>query len=220
MITSTNLPGSRPLAAEGGEDMASRSIVEDIKNRIEIRDIFTHCFPGRRLVERGRRWWACCPVHDERTPSFCLDSARQRFHCFGCQADGDSIDLYGLGQGLSNQEAIRQLAARLRLERGVSPEERRVRRELRRWQQHRAGIETDLGQVVEQARLECRELESWMYLFLKHIYSEDDLRRPGPVWALQNLTFIEHLNDLFEKGPAEQLEAVLGLRRWKAWQED
>ena len=200
--------------------MASRPLVEDIKNRIEIRDIFTHCFPGRRLVERGGRWWACCPVHDERTPSFCLDSTRQRFHCFGCQADGDSIDLYGLGQGLSNREAIRQLAARLHLDRDVSPEERRAGQELQRWRQHRAGIEADLGQVVEQARLECRELESWMYLFIKHIYSEDDLRRPGPVWALQNLTFIEYLHDLLLGEPAEQLEAVLGLRRWKTWQED
>jgi len=198
--------------------MASRSLVEDIKNRIEIRDIFTHCFPGRRLVERGGRWWACCPVHDEQTPSFCLDRARQRFHCFGCQVDGDSIDLYGLGEGLNNQGAIRQLAARLHLDRSFSPEERQASQETRQWQQHRAAIETDLGQVVEQARLECRELESWMYLFIKHIYSEDDLRRPGPVWALQNLTFIEHLNDLLLAGPAEQLEAVLGLRRWKAWQ--
>ena len=198
--------------------MASRSLVEDIKNRIDIREIFAHCFPGRRLVERGRRWWACCPVHDDRTPSFCLDGARQRFHCFGCHANGDSIDLYGLGQGLSNQEAIRQLAARLRLDRDISPEERQASRELRQYQQHRADIEADLGQVIETARLECRELESWIYLFIKHIYSEDDLRRPGQIWALQNLTYIEHLNDLFLQGPAEQLEAVLGLRRWKAWQ--
>ncbi|MEQ8201599.1 MAG: CHC2 zinc finger domain-containing protein [Syntrophomonadaceae bacterium] len=198
--------------------MAGSTLIENIKNRIDIQAVFTHCFPGRRLVKRGHRWWACCPVHEEKNPSFCLDGSRQRFRCFGCQVHGDGIDLYALGQGLSNREAIRQLAARLSLDPKASPEELQAGRAARQWQRHRSRIEADISPVVEKARLECRELESWMHLFIKHIYSEEDLGRPGPVWALQNLTYIEHLNDLFLQGPAEQLEAVLGLRRWKAWQ--
>ncbi|MDD4776401.1 MAG: CHC2 zinc finger domain-containing protein, partial [Syntrophomonas sp.] len=85
--------------------MASRSLVEEIKGRTDIRQIFEGCFPGRRLVPRGTRWWSCCPLHEERVPSFCLDIDRQRFHCFGCQAAGDSIDLYARARGLSNRDA-------------------------------------------------------------------------------------------------------------------
>ena len=50
---------------------------------------------------------ARCPFHSDRTPSMKLD---QRFHCFGCQADGDVIDFTARLFGLSCKEAARKLA--------------------------------------------------------------------------------------------------------------
>jgi len=42
------------------------------------------------LKKAGREWTACCPFHNERTPSFYVSPAKQFFHCFGCGAHGDA----------------------------------------------------------------------------------------------------------------------------------
>lgn len=61
---------------------------------------------GIELRQRGRLFWALCPLHSESTPSFCVDSERQRFHCFGCHASGDSIDFIMKYRGLSFLDAL------------------------------------------------------------------------------------------------------------------
>lgn len=205
----------------GGErrkELASRSLVEDIKNRIEIQQVFGHCFPAHRLVKRGRRWWTCCPLHGEKHPSFCLDPVRQRFNCFGCQAHGDVIDLYALGRGLSNQEAIKGLAARLQLRTERTPEERQAARAAREARRLKKALNHDMEEMIKAARRDCWEIEGWIHTVRKHIRTEQDLDRPGPIWALQNQTYIEYLGGLFLGEPTQQLEAARLLRRWQAWQ--
>ena len=51
---------------------------------------------------------ACCPFHEDRTPSMKVD---RRYHCFGCQADGDVIDFVSRLEGISPKEAALRLAA-------------------------------------------------------------------------------------------------------------
>ena len=58
-------------------------------------------------IEVKRNGMACCPFHDDRTPSLKLD---HRFHCFGCGADGDVIDFAARLYGLSPKEAAQKLA--------------------------------------------------------------------------------------------------------------
>ncbi len=41
----------------------------------------------------GRRLWWCCPFHDDRNPSFCVEVGKSRWRCFGCGAHGDAIEL-------------------------------------------------------------------------------------------------------------------------------
>ena len=53
-------------------------------------------------IEVKRNGMACCPFHDDRTPSMKVD---KRFHCFGCQEDGDVIDFVGKLFGLSPKRA-------------------------------------------------------------------------------------------------------------------
>ena len=50
---------------------------------------------------------ACCPFHNDKHPSMKVD---RRFHCFGCQADGDVIDFTARLFGLSSKEAALKLA--------------------------------------------------------------------------------------------------------------
>lgn len=61
---------------------------------------------GIELQQRGRHFWACCPLHSERTASFCVDSEKQRFKCFGCGASGDAIDFLMKHRGLSFPDAL------------------------------------------------------------------------------------------------------------------
>lgn len=63
---------------------------------------------GLRLTRRGGREWTCCPFHKEKTASCMFDSSG-RFHCFGCGADGDSIDFYSRLHGVDKLTAAREL---------------------------------------------------------------------------------------------------------------
>ena len=57
-------------------------------------------------VQVGRNGMACCPFHDDKHPSMKVD---RRFHCFGCQADGDVIDFTARLFGLNKKEAALKL---------------------------------------------------------------------------------------------------------------
>lgn len=43
------------------------------------------------MQKKGKTWWACCPFHFEKTPSFAINEYEQYYHCFGCGASGDVI---------------------------------------------------------------------------------------------------------------------------------
>lgn len=66
---------------------------------------------GIRLVRKGRREWACCPLHAESTPSLMFDE-QGRWHCFGCGRGGDAVAFYAELYSVSMGEAAKQLAAR------------------------------------------------------------------------------------------------------------
>lgn len=64
---------------------------------------------GVELRQRGRRLWACCPLHTDKTPSFCVDPEKQKFKCFGCHAGGDVVDFIRFYKGLFFKEALSYL---------------------------------------------------------------------------------------------------------------
>lgn len=72
-----------------------------------------------KLVRRGRRLMALCPFHGEKTPSFTVDDAKGRFHCFGCGASGDVIAFVQMAESLDFKEAVLGLASRHGLSRGT-----------------------------------------------------------------------------------------------------
>ena len=63
-----------------------------------------------KLTRAGREWKGCCPFHDEKTPSFYVNDAKQFYHCFGCGAHGDAISWMVEQQGLQFMDAIKELA--------------------------------------------------------------------------------------------------------------
>ena len=63
-----------------------------------------------KLVRKGREYQACCPFHNEKTPSFTVNEAKGFYHCFGCGAHGDIIKFEMDANGLSFIEAVEKLA--------------------------------------------------------------------------------------------------------------
>ncbi len=67
-----------------------------------------------RLERAGRQWKACCPFHNEKTPSLYIWD--DHYHCFGCGAHGDAISFVMQSEGAGFMEAIERLAAEAGLE--------------------------------------------------------------------------------------------------------
>lgn len=68
-----------------------------------------------KLKKSGANYSACCPFHQEKTPSFTVSASKQFYHCFGCGAHGDAIRFVMEYQNLHFVEAIEQLAGRVGL---------------------------------------------------------------------------------------------------------
>lgn len=80
-----------------------------VKQAIDITEVIGQVVPLRRS---GNRYVGLCPFHQEKTPSFHVDSENQFYHCFGCGTGGDVLTFVMKQQNLSFIEAIKNLADR------------------------------------------------------------------------------------------------------------
>ena len=69
-----------------------------------------------RLPKRGRDYWACCPFHREKTPSFQVRADHQTFHCFGCNKGGNVITFIMEQERLTYPQAVEWLAKRANIQ--------------------------------------------------------------------------------------------------------
>ncbi|WP_417686321.1 DNA primase [Roseibium sp.] len=108
-------------------------LLDEIRARISLSDLV-----GRRVTWDRRKtqpgkgdFWACCPFHQEKSPSFHVDDRRNRYKCFGCGASGDHFRFLTDTEGLSFPEAVERLAEQA----GVplpAPDPQAARREKKR----------------------------------------------------------------------------------------
>jgi DNA primase len=68
--------------------------------------------PHVKLIRAGREYKACCPFHNEKTPSFTINDDKHFYHCFGCGAHGDAIRFLTDHRGLPFMDAVKELAAK------------------------------------------------------------------------------------------------------------
>lgn len=102
--------------------MAERSVIQEIKERLDIVEIV-----GRyvELQQVGGRWVAPCPFHNETKPSFSVGE-EGFYYCFGCQATGDLITFYKEINGLDFKTALAELAREANISlRPTSPAKRK-----------------------------------------------------------------------------------------------
>lgn len=98
--------------------------IDDLLARTDIVDVIDSLVP---LKKKGANYSACCPFHDEKTPSFTVSQDKQFYHCFGCGVSGSAIGFLMEYSHLSFVEAVEELANRCGIEvvreQGFEPEQ-------------------------------------------------------------------------------------------------
>lgn len=90
-----------------------QSFIDDLLNRVDIVDVIDARVP---LKKQGSNYAACCPFHDEKTPSFTVSPTKQFYYCFGCGASGSAIGFLMEYDRLEFPEAIETLAGTIGVE--------------------------------------------------------------------------------------------------------
>ncbi|MEO7623801.1 MAG: DNA primase, partial [Gallionella sp.] len=125
--------------------MIPKNFIQDLLNRLDIVDVVERYVP---LKKAGANFVACCPFHNEKSPSFTVSQSKQFYHCFGCGAHGTAIGFVMEHAGLGYVDAIEELARSVGLE---VPNERPAASDL--YQK----IAPDLYEVMQAATRYYRE---------------------------------------------------------------
>jgi DNA primase len=96
------------------------SFIQELLNRVDVVEVVDASVP---LKKAGSNYHACCPFHNEKTPSFTVSPTKQFYHCFGCGAHGTALGFLMEYQGLGFVEAVHELAKRVGM---TVPQETRV----------------------------------------------------------------------------------------------
>ncbi|HEU4709176.1 MAG TPA: DNA primase [Methylophilaceae bacterium] len=99
--------------------MIPEAFIQELLNRVDIVDVIDRSVP---LKKAGANYSACCPFHNEKSPSFTVSPTKQFYHCFGCGAHGTAIGFLMEHQGLGFVEAVQELAKSVGM---IVPQEKR-----------------------------------------------------------------------------------------------
>jgi len=193
------------------------SIADEIKARLPILEAVQSLIPVERLTFRGSRATGLCPLHSEKTPSFVVYLDQNRFYCFGCHAHGDQITLYAAYKGMTNSEAIRELAEYLGLSRNLSSAGRaNAEQEARKREQEKLlenKLEARIGEVTHVLADEMRAMER--YLLVIRDAGKDPLQDSLCCDWLRKRDLIEYWLDQLTFGDAEaKIQALLEVLQW------
>lgn len=101
---------NRLNATKAPAGLITKDTISQVRERV---DIVNEVGSRVQLKKSGSTFIGLCPFHGEKTPSFHVSPARQRFHCFGCGVDGDAIEFLMQHDGMEFQDALEDLASRL-----------------------------------------------------------------------------------------------------------
>lgn len=175
------------------------NVFEAVKQSVTTRQAAEHY--GIRV---GRNGMACCPFHNDKTPSMKLD---QRYHCFGCGVDGDVIDFTAALYGLGKKEAAVQLANDF----GLSYEKWKPQKKNRKPKPRQKSPE----EQFQEAQRRCFRvladyfhlLRTWKNDYAPH--STEEAFHPRFVEALQKMNHVEYLLDVLLFGDTEEKATLI-----------
>ncbi len=110
----------------------SQQFIDDLLSRVDIVELVDTRVP---LKKAGKNHQACCPFHNEKSPSFTVSQAKQFYHCFGCGEHGNAISFLMEFDRLDFVDAVEELAAHcgmevVREESTASPAEQRRQQQI------------------------------------------------------------------------------------------
>ncbi|MBB3763719.1 DNA primase [Sphingomicrobium lutaoense] len=91
----------------------SPAFLDELRARTRISQVIGQ---DVKLIRAGKEYKACCPFHNEKTPSFTVNDEKQFYHCFGCGAHGDAIRYLTDARGLGFMDAVKELAGKAGME--------------------------------------------------------------------------------------------------------
>ncbi|HQU17199.1 MAG: DNA primase [Chromatiales bacterium 21-64-14] len=89
-----------------------QEFIDELLNRVDLVEVIDTRVPLRKA---GRDYMACCPFHNEKTPSFTVSPTKQFYHCFGCGAHGNAIGFLLEYEHMEFVDAVEDLARRVGL---------------------------------------------------------------------------------------------------------
>lgn len=157
-------------------------------------------------ISVNRKGMAICPFHNDKNPSMKVD---KRFHCFGCQADGDAVDFVSMLFGLSSRNAAIKLADDF----GISYDKRQktsVRVRIR---------EPTPEQKYKEDEKHCfRVLSDYLHLLRTWVRKyapkqPDEALHPLFEEAMQRMSYVEYYLDILLEGSEEERKAIVTEQR-------
>ena len=103
-----------------GRGLISDDIINQIRDRVDIAEVVGHHVS---LTRAGQNLKGLCPFHQEKSPSFTVNSSTQIFHCFGCNTGGNVFTFLTRITGANFPEVVRDLGQKVGID---VPDSRRV----------------------------------------------------------------------------------------------
>lgn len=188
--------------------MISKSIIEQVLDRVDIFDVVSDVV---HLKKVGSNYKACCPFHNEKTPSFIVNRSRNTWHCFGsCQEGGDAISFVMKYHNISFVDAVENLAEKYGIH--ITKEDREDNDKNREFNKRREAMFAAYNQV-QQYFVACLDADNdeakYARSYAFNRWNSDFCREVGIGYATKDWQgLIEYAHD---KGISEQLLLDIGL---------
>ena len=94
--------------------MIPQDFIQQLLSRVDIVEVIDRHV---KLKKAGQNYSACCPFHNEKTPSFSVSPTKQFYHCFGCGVSGTAVSFLMEYNGMGFRDAVKELAEGAQAER-------------------------------------------------------------------------------------------------------
>ncbi len=180
-----------------------QDFLDKLKNKYSVSDVISAYVPIER---KGRKYWASCPFHTDKTPSLMIDNERGSFYCFSCKRGGDIFKFIEEKERLTFGEAVEYVAkkAGVELPQEEESQEQRKRRKL---------FDSAYACLKETAKYYCANLFSGKYPYpIEYLRSRGISDKTMKVFGLGYSTDYESLvRYLREKGFSEETMLFAGV---------
>ena len=159
--------------------MIPQDIVNKILDTAQIVDVVSDFVS---LKKRGSNYLACCPFHNEKTPSFSVSAAKGIYKCFGCGKSGTAVGFVMEHEHMSYTEALKYLAKKYNIE--VIEKEETAEEIAKRQRYESLLLVSEFGGKFFQDSLQTPEGQTIAYQYFRSRGLQDEtIRKYGLGWA-------------------------------------